>query len=61
VSDPTGELPAIAARLRAIAARLRSDQVDDEEAEQLAREAADLVSSAGNELDRASQEPAQEG
>ncbi len=55
MSDPAGEIPAIAERLRAIAARLRSDDVDDEEAEQLAREAADLVSRAGNELDRASQ------
>jgi hypothetical protein len=48
------EIEAISRRLREIAERLRAEDVPGEEAEGLAREAADLVARAGNELDRAS-------
>jgi hypothetical protein len=54
---PAEEIEAIAARLREVAERLRDDQLDEDEAEALAREAADLVAKAGNELDRAAAEP----
>jgi hypothetical protein len=43
----------IAERLRAIAARLAEPELPDAEAEVLAREAADLVAQAGNEIERA--------
>jgi uncharacterized membrane-anchored protein len=46
------ELDRIAERLRAIAAELRDPEVDDAAAAELAREAAELVAQAGNELDR---------
>ncbi|CAN5529039.1 hypothetical protein BH10ACT11_BH10ACT11_02580 [soil metagenome] len=53
-STPQGEdLGALAARLRELASQLRSPELADEEAERLAREAADLVAQAGNEIDRA--------
>lgn len=45
-----------AARLREIAARLRDPQLPEEEAEGLAREAADLVSKAGAEIESALRE-----
>ena len=50
------EIDAIAGRLREIAGRLRDPDVSEEAAEGLAREAADLVSRAGNELDQAAAE-----
>lgn len=43
----------LAARLRELAERLRDPELSDEQASELAREAADLVSQAGNEIDRA--------
>ena len=46
----------ITARLREIAERLRDPQVPDSEAEKLAREAADLVAQAGNEIERAARQ-----
>lgn len=46
------------ARLNEIATELRGDSVTDERAEALAREAADLVGEASNELDRALREAA---
>jgi len=45
-------------RLNQIATELRADGVTDERAEELAREAADLVGEASNELDRALREAA---
>jgi hypothetical protein len=51
------EIDRISARLREIAERLRSDGGTGESADELAREAADLVTRAGNELDRATREP----
>jgi hypothetical protein len=48
------EVDAIAERLRELAERLRDPELPAGEAEQLAREAADLVGTAGNEIDRAS-------
>ncbi len=52
MTDPGVDIKAIAAELRGIAERLRVPDLPDEEAEQLARQAADLVARAGNELDR---------
>lgn len=46
----------IAERLRAIAARLSEPELPDTEAEVLAREAADLVAQAGNEIERAARQ-----
>ena len=50
------DLRATTDRLNEIAAELRADDVSDERAEELAREAADLVGEASNELDRALRE-----
>ena len=50
------DLRATADRLNEIASELRADEVSDERAEELAREAADLVGAASNELDRALRE-----
>jgi hypothetical protein len=46
----------LAGRLRALAARLDDPELPDERAAELAREAAELVSEAGNEIDRALRE-----
>ncbi len=46
------------ARLNEIAGELRDDEVGDERAEELAREAAELVGRAGNEIERALREAA---
>jgi hypothetical protein len=43
-------------RLREIAARLRDPDLSEEDAEALAREAADLVSKAGSEIEAALRE-----
>jgi hypothetical protein len=53
------ELAPITERLRAIAAALREPDLSDADAEQLAREAADLVAKAGNEIDRAARPEAE--
>jgi hypothetical protein len=50
----------LTARLNAIADELRGDEVSDERAEELAREAAELVGKAGNELERALRESSSE-
>ena len=52
------DLRATTDRLNQIATELRADGVTDERAEELAREAADLVGEASNELDRALREAA---
>jgi hypothetical protein len=49
----TSELGTITERLREIAQALRDPGLSDADAETLAREAADLVARAGNEIDRA--------
>jgi len=46
------------ARLNKIATELSADDLTDERAEELAREAADLVGNAANDLDRALRESA---
>lgn len=51
--SPTEELTE---RLREIAGRLRDPELPEEEAEALAREAADLVSKAGSEIEAALRE-----
>jgi hypothetical protein len=48
-------------RLNEIADELRSEGVSDERAEELAREAAELVGEAGNEIERALRESADGG
>lgn len=45
--------PEITKRLNEIAEELRAEGVTDERAEELAREAAELVGQAGNEIERA--------
>ena len=52
------DLRATTDRLNEIASELRAEDVSDERAEELAREAADLVGEASNELDRALREAA---
>ncbi len=52
------DLQATTDRLNQIASELRRGDVSDERAEELAREAADLVGAASNELDRALREAA---
>ena len=52
------DLRATTDRLNQIASELRGEDVTDERAEELAREAADLVGEASNELDRALREAA---
>ena len=56
MADPLDEIRAAAARLREVSERLRDPDVDDEQAAELAREAAEIVSQAGNEIDRALRE-----
>jgi hypothetical protein len=56
VSDAAAEVRDIAAQLSAIAEKLRDPEIGDEQAATLAREAAELVSRAGNEIDRATRE-----
>jgi hypothetical protein len=55
-ADPAAEVRALAGRLRELADRLRDPEVGDEQAAALAREAAELVSNAGNEIERALRE-----
>ena len=50
------EIEAMAARLREIAERLRDPELPDEQADGLAREAADLAARAGQMLERATGE-----
>ena len=54
--DASAEVRRIAAQLGELAERLRDPGLADESAEALAREAAELVSRAGTELDRALRE-----
>ena len=52
--EPTGgDLGGMTARLREIAEELRAEETSDERAEALAREAAELVGEAGNQIERA--------
>jgi hypothetical protein len=60
VSDPLDELRGAAERLRELAERLRDPDVADAQAAELAREAAAVVSQAGNEIDRALREDSAE-
>ena len=55
--DPAAEVKAMAERLRELAERLRGPELSDEQAAELAREAAELVGRAGNAIDRALSEP----
>ena len=56
--DALAEIRAAAARLGELAERLRDPDLRDEQAAELAREAAELVGRAGNEVDRALREAA---
>ena len=53
MTGPLEEVRAATERLREIAERLRAEDVGDEQAADLAREAAEVVSAAGNEIERA--------
>jgi hypothetical protein len=55
------EIDVAAARLREIADRLGSGEIAEEEAESLAREAADLLARASAEIDRAVRDASGEG
>jgi hypothetical protein len=55
------DFTALTRRLNEIADELRSEGVSDERAEELAREAAELVGEAGNEIERALRESADGG
>ena len=59
-SEAVGRVRELAARLGELSERLRAPEVGDSEAAELAREAAELVSQAGNEVERAlaDQDPA---
>ncbi|HEX2467894.1 MAG TPA: hypothetical protein VHJ54_06785 [Solirubrobacterales bacterium] len=50
--EPADSVHALAERLRGLAEQLRDPELPDERAAELAREAAELVSQAGNEIDR---------
>jgi len=56
VSDASERVRALAAQLSEISKELGDPEVGDERAAELAREAAELVSQAGNEIDRALRE-----
>ena len=60
MSDAVDEIRAAAARLDELADRLGDPELPDAEAAELAREAAELVGRAGNEVDRALRESAGE-
>jgi methyl-accepting chemotaxis protein len=55
------EIAQIAERLRELSTRLRDPELPDEEAEALAREAAELAARGGTEIDRALREIAERG
>jgi hypothetical protein len=55
------DFAAMTARLNEIAEELRGEGVSDERAEELAREAAELVGQAGNEIERALREASARG
>jgi hypothetical protein len=56
VSDQAARVRELAAKLGELSTQLRDPEVGDERAAELAREAAELVSEAGNEIDRALRE-----
>lgn len=60
-ADATGRVRELAAQLAEISTRLRDPDVPDADAAELAREAAELVSQAGNEIDRALHESGSDG
>ena len=60
--EPTGTgFAELTTRLNEIAGELRTEDLSDERAEELAREAAELVGDAGNRLERTVRESADEG
>ena len=61
MTDPIEEIRGAAERLREVSARLRDPEVDDERAAELAREAAEIVSRAGNEIERLMRAAAERG
>jgi hypothetical protein len=58
--DAAARVRELAAQLADLSARLRDPEVGDPEAADLARQAAELVSEAGNEIDRALAQQAQD-
>jgi hypothetical protein len=60
VTDALDEIRGAAEELRGLAERLRDPEIGDEQAAELAREAAEVASRAGNQIDRALREDADE-
>ena len=60
-AEATGRVRELAAKLAEISTRLRDPEVSDANAAELTREAAELVSQAGNEIDRALSESGSDG
>jgi hypothetical protein len=56
VSEPAARVRELGSKLGELAEQLRDPAIGDERAAELAREAAELVSEAGNEIDRALRE-----
>jgi hypothetical protein len=56
VSDPATRVRELASQLGELSRQLADPEVGDERAAELAREAAELVGEAGNEIDRALRE-----
>ncbi len=56
MSDPAARVRELGSKIGELAEQLREPDVGDERAAELAREAAELVSEAGNEIDRALRE-----
>ena len=56
MSDHAARVRELATKLGELSTQLRDPEVGDERAAELAREAAELVSEAGNEIDRALRE-----
>ena len=60
-ADATARVRELAAELARLSERLRDPEIADADAAELARQAAELVSQAGNEIDRAVSESGSDG
>jgi hypothetical protein len=60
-AEATARVRELAAELARLSERLRDPEIADAEAADLARQAAELVSRAGNEIDRAVSESGSDG
>ncbi len=60
-ADATARVRELAAELARLSERLRDPEIADADAAELARQAAELVSQAGNDIDRAVSESGSDG